>query len=113
MITVNDVEKDLKIYEEYLEKVRIEINKLRKRFPEGTKLYASKHRNKYQSYIWKNEGLDKKTYIGRENIEMARGLAHIEYLEILERMLDQRLMSLKRFNNLCAENLFEMAEKNK
>ncbi len=111
MITLNDVEKDLKIYEEYLEKVRIEINKLRKRFPEGTKLYASKHRNKYQYYIWKNEGRDKKTYIGRDNIEMARGLAQIEYLEILERMLDQRLMRLKRFNNLCAENLFEMAEK--
>lgn len=111
MIRHNDVEKDLKFYEEYLEKVHIEIDKLRKQFPEGAKLYASKHRNKYQYYVRKNDGSDTKTYIGRDNIEMAGGIAQIEYLEILEQMLDKRMIRLKQLKKLCAEDLFEMAEK--
>lgn len=111
MIRINDVEKDLKFYEEYLGKVRIEINKLRKQFPEGAKLYASKHRNKYQYYVRKNGEPDIKTYISRENINMASGRAQLEYFEILEQMLDKRLMRLKKLKDLLSEDPFEMAEK--
>ena len=68
-----EVESTIKMYQSYYDKVLAELKKVKKKVPDGVKLYASKHGKTYQYYIRLNgtEG-EKREYISKEKMEIVK-----------------------------------------
>lgn len=102
--------KELGFYENALSKVSDELSKLKVQVPEGVSLVAAKHGGGYQYYLRTRGADDKKsTYIRKDNMEIARKLAQIEYDNLLKIRLQQIITSLHNVRGAIEKNPFEEA----
>ena len=51
MIRIEEIESEMKFYQDYYDKVSAELKGLKKKLPDGARLHAIKHGNTYQYYI--------------------------------------------------------------
>ena len=84
MINIRDMGQEIIGYEKSLERISIELEKLKKKVPEGIQLRAAKHRNTYQYFIRKQGPEKTGTYIKKSDRKIVEILAQIEYDEKFE-----------------------------
>lgn len=108
MIKTKDIAKDIGYLENCLMKVSTELEKLKKKVPEGARLRAVKCRNTYQYFMrMKGEGVNGK-YIKRKNRIIAEILAQIEYDEKIIIVLKELLDAMKGLQNEWIDNPFNL-----
>ena len=110
MIYIKDMEHEIMRYEKDLEKITIELEKLKKSVPEGAQLRAAKHRNTYQYFIRKHGSEKTGTYIKKSERKKAEILAQIEYDEKLKKILKEAIGHLKKMKSSIVENPYVYAK---
>lgn len=110
MIKTKDIAKDIGYLENCLMKVSTELEKLKKKVPEGARLRAVRHRNGYQYFIKIKEYGKNGKYIKKNERKKAEILAQIEYDEKLIVVLKNMLVDLNKWQELCIDNPFAIAE---
>ena len=108
MIKKQDIEYEIVFLQRYLNRTSDELNELKMKIPEGCKLSSIKHGNVYQ-YYKKEAGMNGNgIYIKRENMDMAKKLAQIEYDEKLIVELQKSIVSLERLEAKWLDDPFEV-----
>ena len=109
MINRSVLEQDTRIFEEFIDKISSEYEKLARKIPKGSSLRATKHRNNYQYFIRDGVKDINGTYIKRDDCETARKMAQAEYYEILIPLLQKYVKARKKSVNDWIDNPFLIA----
>ena len=109
MIRAKDLENEISYLEDSLEKVKLELERLRSMVPEGARLRVARHGDGFQYFI-RSGGMETTgIYIKKEDEQKARILAQIEYDEKLEKILQKTLKGLKKGKAYWLDNPFVLA----
>ena len=112
MIRISEVEKMLKLYQNYYDKIMTELKRIKKEVPDGVKLHSAKHGKTYQYYIRWNGAKKGRKYICKEKIEEAKILAQVEYFEKLSGRLQKDIKSLEQLKAKWSGDPFGWVEEN-
>ena len=108
MIKKEDIMNEIEYYETYLTNVSEQLERIKRQIPNGTSLIAARHGNRYQYYsrVKGSKGRSG-TYIRKDNLEMARKLAQLEYDLKLKNQLQLLINGLKEVRSNIDKNPFE------
>ena len=109
MIRKDEIERDINYLEDSLNKVRRELDSLKKKVPEGARLRAIKHGKTFQYYLRTQEYGSNGKYISKSNRNLAELLAQIEYDNKLEKLLKENIDNLKDLQEIKEESPFQSA----
>ena len=112
MIRIEEIESEMKFYQDYYDKVSAELKGLKKKLPDGARLHAIKHGNTYQYYVRWNGQKKEREYISKDEIEKAKILALIEYYEKLSEKLQQDIKCLGKLKETWSGDPFNWVEEN-
>ena len=110
MIKISDLEREIKIYQGYLDKITAELEELRKKVPEDAVLRAVRHGNKYQ-YFQRTRGGDKNgIYLSADKRRRAEILAQIEYDKNMQKILNMNILHLMKIRDNLVDNPSQKAK---
>jgi hypothetical protein len=112
MISNEEIERAMELFQNYYDKVSVELKELKKSVPDGSRLHAAKHGKTYQYYIRWNGEKREREYLGKERIEEAKILAQIEYYEKLLNKLNNDIRCLDKLKDTWSGDPFTWVEGN-
>ena len=112
MIRIGEIERMIKLYRNYYDKVSAGLKELEKKVPDGARLHAAKHGELYQYYIRWNGNKSGREYIGKEKREQAKLLAQVEYYEKLSKKLQNDMKCLDKLKETWSGDPFNWVEEN-
>ncbi len=107
MIRDKDIEKEISVLEEKLQKIKDELEEIRESVPKGTKLRAFRHNYGFQYYVRRLGERNNGKYIKSRDIKLALVLAQIEYDEKLSEKLQEKIEVLMLCKECGMNSFFE------
>ncbi|MCR4955599.1 MAG: hypothetical protein K6A30_02825 [Lachnospiraceae bacterium] len=104
MLRKSDIYNEIEYLIKLEEKVKKELDKLKKSVPDEMGLKGRKHGEKYQYYVsTKNE---KEKYIREKDRKLAQDLAQVEYYEKLLDLVEKELKEIHQLKSIPTKNLY-------